>query len=202
MNCKRAQEAISRFLDEQLEPTAQSDLNRHLENCDECSTYLEDLREGLTALRNLPLVEPSPNFEWNLKRRMQDTIAEERVLERHRSPNRFWSPFAISAAAALLLTLGSASVWYANFDQPSPLQMQTEEHRSGGSGLDAWTRPVPGGGLGASNPGMVPVGDSRHAPARMTRTTSTIQIAEPGVDGAHLRIPTEGDSLPTAQEGR
>ena len=195
MNCKRAQEAISRFLDEQLDPTAQSDLNRHLERCNDCSAYLDDLREGLTALRSMPLVEPSPNFEWNLKRRLQDAIAEERVLERHRRPIRFWSPFAISAAAALLLSLGSASVWYATLDGGSPARLQTEEFRSSRSDINPWARPNSGTGLGASNPGVVPVGDSPHAPAPGTRMTSTIQMADPGVEVKLLRRSSAGDSL-------
>jgi anti-sigma factor RsiW len=182
MNCKRAQEAISRFLDEQLDPTAQNRLNRHLERCNECSSYLDDLREGLAALRDLPFEEPSPNFEWNLKRRLPEAVAEQRVLARHRRPNRFWSPFAISAAAVLLLSLGSASVWYSGLGGGGDGEpMRVLERDRGGSHLGAWPRPMQNG-----NSGVVPVGDSTHE-LSSPRNVNTIDVANPGVDVAPLR---------------
>jgi hypothetical protein len=116
MTCKRAHLAISRFLDGELDPTGQSRLNRHLERCPECSAYLDDLRQGLSALKALPMEEPSANFEWNLRRKIQAAEAEHRVLEKQRTVS-FWPRFAVSAAAALLLSLGGASVWYASLER-------------------------------------------------------------------------------------
>lgn len=126
MNCKRAQADISLFLDERLDPSRQAKLNKHLEACEDCSEYLEQLRVGLAMLREMPLDTPSPQFEWNLKRKLQKAQLEAQILrEREGGKSRHWAWFAASAAAALVISLGGAGLWYASLDSGSPLLSST-----------------------------------------------------------------------------
>lgn len=193
MKCKRAQEAISRFLDDRLDPTEQSRLNRHLERCEECSTYLEHLREGLSMLRELPLEEPSQNFEWNLKRRLQEAVTEHRILASRGPEQSFWPRFAISAAAALLISLGGASLWYSFQGQrPSdahrPALVAGGEQPAGDVMNVERSMPLPpGGDVAGPNTGFQPVGEST-SPSFPPRQRGTIKTADPDVELTQSRV--------------
>ena len=108
MNCKRSREHISLFLDGMLPPKAQASLNRHMEDCRECSTYLDDIREVLAQLREEALEPPSDNFEWNLRRKLNQAIAHRDFGEEKQPWN--WNRFSWAAAASLILVAG-LSYW-------------------------------------------------------------------------------------------
>jgi hypothetical protein len=146
MNCKRAQELISLHLDEQLDPAGQGKLNGHLEACDPCSSYLEDLREGLDALRGLELEEPSANFDWNLRRKLQQAQHEPWRYQEQDTGHGFWPRFTLAAAAALLLTLGGAYGTYRMMQAPvSPQLGPRNTTRTAGSlDIPALPQPYPG----------------------------------------------------------
>ena len=179
MRCKQARDAISFFLDDQRDPTGQSRLNRLLEGCSECAAYLEDLREGLGMLHEMDLEEPSRNFEWNLRRKIQDAVLEHRLLERRAPAFSFWPRFALSAAAALLLSLGGASLWYAGLDDAPT---QNNSHYATGSpqlGEDEGSSlPLtPGGEIAGPVPGVQPVGGAEHR-VSSPQQRGTIQSAD------------------------
>jgi len=109
MNCKRARAAISLFLDERLDPTRQARLNRHLERCPDCAAYLRDLRDGLAMLHEQPEAEPSPNFDWNLRRKLQRAALEREIMLQRPARVSFWPRFAVGAAAALAVCV--VGVW-------------------------------------------------------------------------------------------
>ncbi len=154
MNCKRAHELISYHLDEQLDPAGQSRLNKHLAACDECATYLSDLKEGLNALHELPLEEPSENFDWNLRRKLQQAQREPWRYQDSPMRSGFWPRFTIAAAAALILTLGGGYAAYRILQSPasSPLQLLNSgpEHTAD-SALDIPTLPQPYPGVDGGN---------------------------------------------------
>ncbi|MBN2171517.1 MAG: zf-HC2 domain-containing protein [Candidatus Krumholzibacteriota bacterium] len=117
MNCKRARAAISLFIDERLDPTRQARLNRHLERCPGCAAYLRDLRAGLAMLHAQPEAEPSANFEWNLRRKLQRAILERELLSQRPGRVAFWPRFAAGAAAALAICV--VGVWLL-YDEGGP----------------------------------------------------------------------------------
>ena len=187
MKCRNAREAISSYLDDRLDQAGQAELNRHMENCSECSSFLQDLQEGLAMLHEIPLEEPSPNFEWNLKRKLQTAMTEERVLERYSRKSAFWPQFTASAAAALLIALGAAWLWLGGLSgqalpeldavrQPS-LSTVPVQPESG------YTRPQEG--LGSANRGIVPVG-MQDANAPLYQGRGTIQPSRPEDMGPFL----------------
>ena len=121
MNCHKAKESISLYLDERLGPEEQARLNEHLGQCPDCAAYLEDLRQGLAMLREEGLDRPSENFEWNLKRKIQRAVAEQEVERRgSRIGAREWRRFAFSAAAALLVAVVGGQLWLGSLDGGSP----------------------------------------------------------------------------------
>ncbi|MCB1161414.1 MAG: zf-HC2 domain-containing protein [Candidatus Krumholzibacteriia bacterium] len=186
MNCKRAQAAISLFLDERLDPAGQTQLNRHLAGCTECTAYLNELKEGLAALHELPLESPSPNFDWNLKRKLQQAQHEGWQYRDEDVERRFWPRFVLSAAAALAIALGGGALVYRAMQAPSmfPPALGGSASQGGlaqdsGEGLQIPSTPQPfAGGLQESSRGFQPVGGSDVMPLQGPEHW-TIQAADP-----------------------
>jgi hypothetical protein len=152
MNCKRAKEQISLFLDERLDPGSQSKLNEHLEGCSDCTNYLDDLKTGLAMLRDEAMESPSENFEWNLRRKIQLTMAQKETLrfEEHGDRRDLWR-FGLSAAAALLIVVAGGTFWYqSQFDTGLQTEMTTgnrtsSEENATVQGRPGWIESAPGG---------------------------------------------------------
>jgi hypothetical protein len=187
MNCKRAQAAISLFLDERLDPAGQTQLNRHLARCTECTAYLQDLREGLAALHELPLESPSINFDWNLKRKLQQAQHEAWQYRELETERRFWPRFVLSAAAALAVALAGGALVYRAMQAPSmfppalggsgPQGGLAQETGGDGLQIPATPQPFPGGVQDGSR-GFQPVGGSELRPMQGPERW-TIQAADP-----------------------
>ncbi len=180
MNCKRAQELISLHLDEQLDPTGQGKLNGHLEACNECSSYLKELREGLDALRNLDLEEPSANFDWNLRRKLQQAQHEPWRFQEQEAGRGFWPRFTLAAAAALLLTLGGAYGAYRIMQAPTtPRLGPSNETRSAGSlDIPALPQPYPGAATDGDRDLQIVGQGDYHGPDQLQR--GAIERSDPG----------------------
>jgi len=154
MNCKRAKENISLFIDGQLEPAGQARLNEHLEICPDCSSYLDDLKAGLAVLHGEGMEDPPENFEWNLRRKIQLAMTQRESFPlEDRSDRRDLWRFGLSAAAALLIMLSGGTLWYqSQFSGQSPgltgtgLQVSGEED-TGRVGRPGWVDPLPGGAM-------------------------------------------------------
>jgi predicted anti-sigma-YlaC factor YlaD len=86
-SCRRAREALSRALDEELSPLEQRDLGRHLRDCPACRLYQARLLAISEALRTAPLEAPSVSLAPRLPRR------------------RLLTPAHLPAAAAALVVL-------------------------------------------------------------------------------------------------
>lgn len=182
MTCKRAQALISLFLDEQLAPAEQPRLNRHLSTCSECAAYLRDLQAGLSALHAEPLAEPSINFDWNLRRKLQQAQLEAWRYAEPDAGRDFWPRFLLSAAAALLLTVGGGYTAYrlaqAPALPPTPLVGSPAPGSVAGRDLGIPATPQHYPGAPADQGGVQFVGGSE----RFDGTASergTIEIADP-----------------------
>ncbi len=205
MNCKRAHELISLHLDEQLDPAGQGRLNGHLESCDECTTYLDDLREGLEALRGIEMKEPSANFDWNLRRKLQQAQHEPWRFQEAETGRAFWPRFTLAAAAALLLTLGGAYGVYQMMLSPSPPQLSPRNGSQAAGSLDipALPQPYPGAAAEGERDLQV-VGQSEYRAADPLQH-GTIERTESGNSLPPLMLKDaaadQSDSLATPGEG-
>lgn len=205
MNCKRAQALISLFLDEQLTPADQTRLNRHLADCHDCAAYLRDLQAGLSALRAEPLAEPSVNFDWNLRRKLQQAQLEGWRYAEPTEDARFWPRFLLSAAAALLLALGGGYTAYriaqAPAVPPAPLAERPAATTPAGRELGIPQHPQRFPGVQVEQPGFQTVGGSESQRLGGDEPR-TIDTADPLQGVAVPRRPALGDSLSRADSLR
>lgn len=82
MTCQEFLARYSEFLDELLDPMEAARWHHHLGRCASCARYDRVVRQGLELVRDLPLVEPSPDFEPRLQHRLfhaRDEQADERA---------------------------------------------------------------------------------------------------------------------------
>jgi anti-sigma factor RsiW len=60
MRCQQAVELLTEYLEGALSRPEQARLERHLQTCDGCRAYLEQLRVTISALGQARLVPPDP----------------------------------------------------------------------------------------------------------------------------------------------
>ncbi len=93
MNCDKAQENLSAYLDGELDPGEAGALKEHLEGCSACSAELESLRSTVALVRSLP-------------RAQAPAVLRQRVMSatgRRAPARRFPGAVALLTAAALVL---------------------------------------------------------------------------------------------------
>jgi len=78
MTCREYLSLHSELLDERLELADASRCRAHVDTCPSCARYDRVVRRGLTLVRELPQISPSPDFHQRLQHRIfhvQDDIA-------------------------------------------------------------------------------------------------------------------------------
>ena len=104
MNCLKAEEQFSAYLEDELDYQAVRGFEAHLSTCESCRRELTLFRESLDLLHQLPRIEPSTEFDVTLRARLADTQVEsipfwQRVLQPLHSQVRL----ALSGIAVLLV---------------------------------------------------------------------------------------------------
>lgn len=113
MSCERMETRILGYIDGRLKESEHCEVEKHLAACAPCRVRVEEFRAVSGLLDELPLIEPSPEFDT----RVRALVAAEPVKQ------NWWawlkvSPRIAFAAAALLL----ATLWLGyNRQQPAPL---------------------------------------------------------------------------------
>jgi len=99
---------LSDYLDEELSPTEQQALERHLEECPSCAATLDDLRRVVETARSLPPVEPGEQLWQGIEARIAaiDSAARARTMRRF----AFTLPQLAAASVLLALLSGWAAV--------------------------------------------------------------------------------------------
>ena len=59
LRCDRVVELVTDFLDGALDPADERDLLEHLNGCDGCSGYVEQYRQAVRTLGELPFEDPA-----------------------------------------------------------------------------------------------------------------------------------------------
>lgn len=100
MNCTDINTQMDDYLDDRLEPQARSAFDQHVAGCKACAAMLEQMQGLLHGLQQLPISEPSADFE-------QRVFNE--IRRQHRQPRvgRFAAGFATAMAASL-------AIWFAS----------------------------------------------------------------------------------------
>ncbi|MHC4884421.1 MAG: outer membrane protein assembly factor BamB family protein [Planctomycetota bacterium] len=96
MKCFECEIYYSAYLEDDLEGALRKEFEAHLAGCEHCRRELDELREAMTALHELPVVPPRPGFVDSVT---QAAIRSEGLVGRILQLR--WS--AVAASAALLL---------------------------------------------------------------------------------------------------
>ena len=76
MNCLKAEEQFSAYIEDELDYRAIRTFEAHLNACESCRREFTLFRESLDLLHQLPQIEPSTDFDTALKARIADTQVE------------------------------------------------------------------------------------------------------------------------------
>ena len=106
MNCLKAEEQFSAYIEDELDYQAVRAFEAHLSTCESCRRELTLFRESLDLLHQLPQIKPSTEFDVTLQARLADTQIEsipfwQRVLQ----PLHGQARWALSGVAVLLVIL-------------------------------------------------------------------------------------------------
>lgn len=104
MNCLKAEEQFSAYIEDELDYQAVKTFAAHLNACKSCRREFTLFRDSLDLLHQLPQIEPSTEFDTALKTRLADTQVEsipfwQRVLQ----PLHGQIRFALSGVAVMLV---------------------------------------------------------------------------------------------------
>jgi anti-sigma factor ChrR (cupin superfamily) len=103
---------LSAYLDGELSADERTDLERHLELCDECRTALQQLRGVVTWAADFEGREPANDVWPQIAAVIGDTPSGVVKLDaRRRSPKRFALSIPQSLAAAIALAVVGAGGW-------------------------------------------------------------------------------------------
>ena len=110
MRCKKAKEDYLSNRDGMLTEPEKIRLQQHLEICAGCTGFAREMDECLGVLGDLPDMEVSDNFEWNLK--MKIAREKSRMMRDHGTPlfggNQWGMKFVASMAATMIIVLAGA----------------------------------------------------------------------------------------------
>ena len=114
MNCRTARKLVQAQHDGTLAAESGSALQEHFHACSACSRHAGQLHLAQQWLRDLPVAQPSDNFEWRLKLRLAQAERENAQATSTALPpsRRLWTlQFVVSTAAAALLVLSAGIVF-------------------------------------------------------------------------------------------
>ena len=105
MTCERAEDELSGYLDDVLDPQLRRSVEAHLVTCDRCQTILADFRRNDELIKALPFIEPPAD----MRERFFNSPRYQK-LARANTRRGIITPLtaALAAAAMLVLTLGGA----------------------------------------------------------------------------------------------
>jgi len=109
MSCEKMESRILGYVDRRLKENERQEVEKHLAVCAPCRLRVEEFRAVSELLDELPVIEPSPEFDM----RVRAVVAAEPVKQSWWAWLRV-SPRAAFAASALLV----ASLWFGFYPRP------------------------------------------------------------------------------------
>jgi anti-sigma factor RsiW len=101
MSCERMASRILGFIDGRLKESERLEVEKHLSACSPCSVRVEEFRAVSGFLDELPVIEPSPEFDT----RVRALVAAEPVKQSWWAWMRVQPRVAFAACALLLAVL-------------------------------------------------------------------------------------------------
>ena len=101
MDCREFCDQHLAFVDDTLAGIELVRMQRHIAECDSCAKHDAKIRRALLLFRNLPSIEPSPDFNTRLDARLR-TCQQEQLAFTQRNLTRG----AIAATLASVIMLG------------------------------------------------------------------------------------------------
>jgi hypothetical protein len=117
MDCREFRNKHVAFVDDLLPAVEMEALQRHLTVCSRCSRQDTAVRRSLLLVRNLPAIEPSPEFMARLNARLQhvDPASRDDVVS---FSVRLSSVGAVAALAAGLVAVAYMAIETSNYYAP------------------------------------------------------------------------------------
>jgi anti-sigma factor RsiW len=119
MSCGKMKSRILEYLDGRLKESEKLEVEKHLASCAPCSVRVNEFRAVSGLLDELPVIEPSPEFDL----RVHALVAAEPVKESWWAWLRV-SPRVAFAASMLLLAALWMGHWAPNNSALPPMDMQ------------------------------------------------------------------------------
>jgi hypothetical protein len=104
MDCREFGKKHLAFVDDTLSAVDTAAMRRHLHVCSHCARQDTRIRRGLLLARNLPMVQPSPDFMERLNARLRDIGPIDRYSVGTPAP-RVFSAIGFSAIAASIMAV-------------------------------------------------------------------------------------------------
>jgi hypothetical protein len=101
MDCRDFRNHHLAFTDNTLTDVELVAMQRHLAECERCARHDMAMRRGLLILRNLPAIEPSPDFASRLNARLRNLHRADARAALYRGPS---VGTFLAALAAVLIT--------------------------------------------------------------------------------------------------
>jgi hypothetical protein len=155
MKCRKARKLIDNLLDNALSDSSRAWLETHLRECRSCEKYAAQMQESLDLIHDLPLVEPSENFNWTVRLKLaRERHSLQEQLVSHDGWVRTWTVrFVLGSVAAFALVFaggylfleshGPDSYRFASRGKPASPALQTPD-RSLVAGGSTVSRETPG----------------------------------------------------------
>jgi hypothetical protein len=101
MHCSKFRERHVAFVDDTLPEADLVAMQRHLLECPPCARHDTSVRRGLLVARNLPRIEPSPDFMARLNARLREVRARDAAAAAYRGPG--WGSFLATATGVVIV---------------------------------------------------------------------------------------------------
>jgi anti-sigma factor RsiW len=99
MSCNNMENRILAYVDGRLKETERAEMEKHLASCAVCSVQVTEFRAVNDLLGELPMVEPSPEFDVRVRAR----VAAEPVKQKQSWWSWAWPAPRVAFAATALL---------------------------------------------------------------------------------------------------
>lgn len=117
MDCKKAFEWMSVYLDKQLDKDSSEKLMEHMKHCDYCKKEFEMLKSIIEQLNDIPLVELPQGYHEELMNKIKEIpnetiirFSSEKQKVEKRKKNWNWKKYSAIAAGFLILVAAGSSV--------------------------------------------------------------------------------------------
>ena len=100
MDCREFCEQHLAFVDDTLAGIELVRMQRHIAECESCAKHDAKIRRALLLFRNIPSIEPSPDFSARLEARLKHCQEEQLAMTQR---NLRWGAVAATLASVIML---------------------------------------------------------------------------------------------------